>query len=158
MFKIRIPAYQSMIEFKTNDNQFGRRTRYRIMSELLVLLTIAVCIYFGSFTGSLAWIAWSALGIVAAYILIGLASYPRVRAFAANFSIILLDDGVTFGPGVDNGLVLYENLNISRVIRRNGQVDEIWLRTKFGQRIKLRDLENMPGLYDRLARRVKSTT
>ena len=147
-----------MIEFKTNDTQFGRRTRYRLMSELLVLLTIAVCIYFGSFAGTLAWLAWSALGIVAAYILIGLASYPRARAFAAHFSIILLDDGVTFGPGVDNGLVLYENLNISRVIRRNGQVNEIWLRTKIGQRIKLRDLGNMPGLYDSLTRRVNSTT
>jgi hypothetical protein len=147
-----------MIEFKSNGNQFGRRTRHRVMTELLVLLTIAVCIYFGSFAGTLAWIAWSALGIVAAYILIGLAAYPRARAFAGNFSIILLDDGVTFGPGVDNGLVLYESLYISRVIRRNGQVDEIWMRTKFGQRIKLRDLENMPGLYDNLTQRIKSAT
>ena len=145
-----------MQEFKSTGRDFSRRTRRRVAAELAVLSALAACAYLGIFGSFPRWAAWSVLGIGAAYILVGLAFYRRAKADAEAFAIILLDEGISFRPRGDGRRVLYGDLQISKVKRRNGEVVEIWLRTKFGQRIALRGLENMGELSDSLARHVRS--
>ena len=96
--------------------------------------------------------------IFGAYILFGIAYYPKAKAIAQGFSIHLMDDGLGFPYQGHMIQMPYSDLTISKVTKKDGEVVEIRIKTTFGQSIKLQRLENMNELYEGLAARLGHST
>jgi hypothetical protein len=143
-----------MREFMSDASGFIRRTRRRLLVEVSVLALLAG--YFRSDWSSKwpAWLEVTMLVLLVAYILYGLAYYPRAKSIAQAFSIRLMDDGLGFTGQAAMRQIPYRDIVISKVARKNGAVVAIHLRTTFGQSITLEGLEHMDELYEGIAERV----
>ena len=133
--------------FKSNSSEFYRKTRTRVIFEVLVFCLLAV--FF--FTDQTVWLPellkWTILIVVAAYILLGLAFYPKAKSFSQSFVVSLKDDALCFTKGDGPGRIPYSDLIITDVKKKSDEITTISLRTNIGQKIDLRGLENMQGLY-----------
>ena len=137
-----------MREFKSNSGDFIRRTRRGVIIEVSALVLLSG--YFWSDWSRILpdWLEVSVLVIFAAYILFGLAYYPKAKSIAQQFSIHLMDDALGFPNQGGMKQIPYRDLTISKVTKKNGEVVEIRLKTTFGQSITLQGLENMKDLYE----------
>lgn len=147
-----------MREFQSNSNDFIRRTRRRVIVEVSVLVLLAG--YFWSdWSGSWPnWLEVSVLVLFTAYILFGLAYYPKAKSIAKKFSVRLMDEALGFPSQGDMKQIPYRDLTISKVTKKNGEVVAIRLKTTFGQSITLQGLENMKELYEGITAHVGHST
>jgi hypothetical protein len=136
-----------MQEYKSDGSEFYRRTRNRVTYEVIIFISLSF--YFWSDWSSLVaeWLKTTILAVLAAYILIGMALYPKAKAAAKSFSITLLDDALKFPKGNGSGSIPYSDLVIIDTKLKNNEIVQISLRTKTGQKIYLNGLNNMKGLY-----------
>jgi hypothetical protein len=140
----------SIREFKTKNGEFERRTRRRVLYEILILALIAI--YFGSPWSSRipSWFEWSVVVLFSSYIAFGLLLYRKSKAIAQSLAIVLREDGLTFFDGSTNRHLAYSDLRISKIKRNSGDITEVWLETSWRQTIKLKGFQNMRELHDRL--------
>jgi hypothetical protein len=143
-----------MREFRSNNDDFARRTRRRVAIEISVLVILAGYFWSDWSRNLPYWLEVSVLVFFTAYILFGLAYYPKAKLIAQDFSVHLMDDALGFPNQGDMKLIPYRDLTISKVTKKNGEVIEIRLKTKFGQSIKLQGLENMKELYETISAHV----
>jgi len=144
-----------MREFKTNNSDFSRRTRRRVVVEIFFLLAISA-FFLSSLSGVIPeWLKISVISISVLYIVVGLASYPKDKSFAEKFTIYLSNDSLGFSDDGKIRKLPYSDLAISKVLRKHDEVVEIRLRTTFGQTIKLRGLDSMQELYSELVQKVE---
>ncbi len=148
MVASRIPVFRSI------SDDFGRRTRRRVIIEVSVLVLLTGFFWSGWSRDFPHWLEASVLMIFVAYILLGIAYYPKAKAIAQEFSIHLMNDGLGFPDQGDIKQIPYSDLTISKVTKKDDEVVEIRIKTRFGQSIKLQRLENMNELYEGLAARL----
>ena len=143
-----------MREFQSNVNDFIRGTRRRVIVEVSILMLLSG--YFWSdWSGSWPnWLKLPVLVLFTAYILFGLAYYPKAKSIAQTFYIRLMDDALGFPSEGDIKQIPYRDLTISKVTKKNDEVVAIRLKTTFGQSITLQGLDNMKELYEGLAAHV----
>ncbi len=143
-------------EYKANSGDFARRTRRRVLFEVFFLALLGVFFWSNWSSEFHNWLKLSVLSIFSGYILFGLALYPKAKIMAEKFSVCLLNNALGFPDQEHMGQIPYCDLAISKVIKKNGKVIEIRLKTDFGQTIKLQGLENMEELYKNIEGRVKT--
>ena len=94
-----------------------------------------------------AWIKITSFVILLAYILLGIALYPRAKKEVENFSISLLEDAVIFPAGNGLGKIPYADITILNTKTKHEEIYSISIRTRSGGKIKLKGLDNMTELY-----------
>ena len=147
-----------MHEFKAKKDYFIRRTRRRVMFEVSVLVLLTGY-FWSSWSKDLPnWLELSVLGCFAAYILFGLAFYSKGKASVEKFSIYLLDNALGFSDQGHVKQIPYHHLTISKITKKNSEVELICLKTAFGHTIKLQGLENMTELHKEIINRVRDRT
>lgn len=140
-----------MCEFHSNSKDFFRRTRRRVVAELSVLALLEgffLSVWSSSWPD---WLEVSILVLFVAYIVFGLAYYPKAKSIAQMFSIRLMDEALGFPSEGVIKQIPYRDITISKVVYKNGEVVSIHLKTSFGQSIKLQGMEDMKGLYEGIA-------
>ena len=143
-----------MYEYKVDRNAFVRRTRRRVIFEVSVFLLLTGFFLSNWSKDVPGWLELSVFGIVTGYIVFSLAYYRKAEALVSRFYVRLLDNALSF-PGQDHGKEIpYQDLAISKVTRKGGEVVEIRLKTSFGQIIRLQGLLGMKDLYENIATRL----
>lgn len=137
-----------MSEFKSDGSEFYRSTRKRVIYELLAFCSVALFFWTDYSILFQDWLKISILVVFLAYILFGLALYPKAKAVANNFSISLLDDTLIFPAERDSGRIAYSDLVILGTKSKDNEISKISLRTSYGQKIEIQGLNNMQDLYD----------
>jgi hypothetical protein len=144
------------IEFKTNSTHFLKRTARRLLYELTALAVVTAVVALDLMTAIPTWLQLAAVALVALYVAVELALYPRAKAVADSLSIKLHDQGLSFAHSAGGGELRYSDLRIAGVRKRDDKLIEIVLSARSGQTIKLEGLENMHELYRLLLERVAS--
>lgn len=144
------------IEFKSNSAHFLKRTARRLLYELPVLAVLTAVMALDLMPAIPMWLQLAAVTMVAFYIAVELALYPRAKAVADSLSIKLHDDELTFAHSAGGGELRYSDLRIAGVRKRDGKLTRIVLAARSGQAIKLEGLEDMEELYRLLLERVAS--
>lgn len=144
-------------EFKSNPAHFFKRTARRLFCELFVLAVLASVVALDLIAAIPMWLQLAVVTLVAIYIGVELALYPRSKAVANSLTIKLHDEGLTFAHSRGgSGELRYSDLRIVGVRKRDNKLTEIVLAAGTGQRIKLEGLENMNELYRLLVERIAS--
>lgn len=144
-----------MREYKTNCNEFARRTRHRVFIEISFIVLVGIFFWSKYSTGLPEWLKLTVILIAVMYVLLGLVLYPNAKSVAGKFTIYLSNESLRFSGNGETRNLPYSDLVISKVLRKHGEVVEIRLKTTFSQTIKLRGLENMEELYSELTQKVK---
>lgn len=148
-------AGSRMQKFRADEGYLARKTKRRFTKEVAVLLVIAIFFYL-PWSGSLpAWLKLGTLIVFFLYIIIGLAMYPHAKSVSHKFSISLKKDSLEYTNQESRREIPYRDLVISKVIKRGSVVDQINLKTVFGQYIKLQGLQNMNELYDLIRKKLE---
>lgn len=146
-----------MTDFKSDPLVFRRQTAHRLLGEIALLLALLLAAMLLELPASIPkWVQWAVVAAFGAYILAGLAFYPRARAIADSFCVTLHDDALIFSHAQGGGEVRYCDLKVAKVKRRHTEPVEIVLVAKSGQVVRLRGLQNMTELYRSLSARLAS--
>jgi membrane protein YdbS with pleckstrin-like domain len=124
------------------------------MLEICVLAAVVMSVVLFDLGAIRQWLIAIIVAVGAVYILGGLALYPRAKSHARSFAVRMFDDGLAIAGDKESTTVPYRDLTIDRVESGPQGVSEIRLRTAFGQRIVLRDLERLDELYAELQTRL----
>ncbi len=146
-----------MREFLSNSDDFRSRTLRRVILELAFLVVLVIfCLSALSdlFPVSL---KVAAVALTSTYIAYGVFFYPKAKRLASEFRIQVHEKSLAFPDQGKMKHIPFSQLQIDRVIRDNDDVAEIKLITSFGQRIGLRGLEDMQGLYTALEEKVSTS-
>ena len=128
-------------EYNTHSKDFSKRTCRRVIFEVFSLVLLGT-FFWSNWSNELPrWLGFSMLSIFSAYILLGLAHYPKAKAIAERFSVSLTSNALGFPDQGHMREILYSDLKISKVIKKNGEIIEIHLKTGFDQTTKLRKYE-----------------
>jgi hypothetical protein len=143
-------------EFKGNSVEFRRRTHRRMLAELLVVVSAAF-LYFAKWPADLPrWIVPGAIALAAGGLLIDLLHYRRGRAFADSFVIQALPDALSFSDLNGTRTIPYRDMEILRTQKRDGEIVEITLQVFPRINVKLRGLQDMNELYERLVHHLEN--
>jgi hypothetical protein len=147
---------KQITEFKSNSTHFLKRTARRLSYELTVLAVLTAAVALDLLPVIPMWLQLGAVTVVAIYVAIELALYPRTKAIAESLSIQLHDKELSFTHAGARGELPYSDLRIAGVRKHGDEVTEIVLAARSGQTINLQGLENMNELHRLLAARLMS--
>jgi hypothetical protein len=143
-------------EFKGNSDEFRRRTHRRMLAELMVLVSAALS-YFVKWPAVLPrWMVLGAVALAAGGLLIDLLHYRRGRALADSFVIQALPDSLSFSDLNGTRTIPYRDMAILTTQKRDGEIIEITLKVFPKISVKLRGLQDMNALCERLVDHLKS--
>lgn len=137
-------------EFKGNSDEFRRRSHRRMLAELLVLIS-AVLSYFVMWPATIPrQIVLGVVALSAGGLLLDVLHYRRSKALADSFVIQVLPDSLAFSDLNGTRTVLYRNMEILNTQKREGKIIEITLQVFPRISVKLRRLQDMNELYEKL--------
>jgi hypothetical protein len=145
------------IEFSGNSQEFRRRTRRRMVSELLALMLVTICFLSKWPAGLPTWISACAFALVGGGFLIDILHYRSGAALAESFVIQFDSDALAFTDLKGTRSVPYADMKILATQKQDGNIVGVTLQTFPGISVHLRGLNDMNGLYERLSERLGSS-
>lgn len=146
-----------MNEYRQTDGNLWQKTSRRLAWELLAFSMMAALLFSDLSSAIPRWATYSMLGGFAAYILIGLACYPRAKSMNAKLVIFLDNDCFRYTDGSGVHRIPYTDISISKIEKSGDRVARIEVRTKFNQSIELAGFDRMDELCGTLVARLRDT-
>ena len=146
-----------MHTFSSDINDFKYRTRRRLVVKLVIVTGVAVFLLSPWSVAIPEWIDVVVLALALSSLLFELIFFKKAKRLSETFSISLGDDFLVFSYNSESRSISYRDLKILKVIKKKDRIEEVLLKTRFGQTIRLRGMRNMDLLYGELENKMRNS-
>ncbi len=143
--------------FSSDINDFKYRTRRRLVVKLVIVTGVAVFLLSPWSVAIPEWIDVVVLALALSSLLFELIFFKKAKRLSETFSISLGDDFLVFSYNSESRSISYRDLKILKVIKKKDRIEEVLLKTRFGQTIRLRGMRNMDLLYGELENKMRNS-